>query len=122
MSHPIVHVELAAKDPAVSSKFYADVFDWKIEVDPNFNYYQFDAEGGPGGGFNTIGEQGTQPGDVIPYIGVDDIDAYLYKVEAAGGKTLLPKTEIPGIGWFAHFADPGGTRVALYTSARNGQG
>lgn len=120
MSHPIVHIELAAQDPAVSSKFYGDVFGWKIEVDPNFNYYQFATEGGPGGGFNKVGEQGTQAGDIIPYIEVEDIDAYLPKIEAAGGKTLMPKTEIPGIGWFAHFMDPGGTRMALYTRISHG--
>lgn len=114
MSNPIVHLELAAHDPAASGKFYADVFGWKIEVDPNFNYYQFTSEGGPGGGFNKIGEQGTNAGDVIPYLGVDDIDAALSRVEAAGGKTVTPKTEIPGIGWFAHFTDPGGNRIGLF--------
>ena len=115
MSHPIVHIDLAAHDPAVSSKFYADVFGWKIRHDSNFDYYMFSVEGGAGGGFNKVGEQGTQVGEIVPYIDVDDIDAYLQKVEAAGGKTLLPKTEIPGIGWFAQFVDPGGTRMALYT-------
>ncbi len=115
MSNPIVHLELAAHDPAASSKFYADVFGWKIERDANFDYYQFAAEGGPGGGFNKIGEQGTNAGDVVPYIGVDDIDAALKKIQAAGGKTVTPKTEIPGIGWFAHFTDPGDNRIGLYT-------
>ncbi len=50
-TYPIVHLEISAKDPAAASKFYADLAGWKIEVDPNFNYYQFTAEGGPGGGF-----------------------------------------------------------------------
>ena len=35
-------------------------------------------------------------------------------VEARGGKTILPKTEIPGVGWFAFFADPTGNQVALF--------
>jgi len=35
MSNPIVHLELAAHDPAASSKFYANVFGWKIERDAN---------------------------------------------------------------------------------------
>jgi predicted enzyme related to lactoylglutathione lyase len=33
---------------------------------------------------------------------------------AQGGKILAPKTEIPGMGWFAFFADPNGNRLALY--------
>lgn len=110
---PIVHIELAAKDPAASSKFYADVFGWKIEVDPNFNYHQFAAEGGPGGGFNPVNEN-FKEGEVIPYLGTDDIEAALKKVERAGGKVLQTKQEIPGIGWFAFFADPAGNRIGLY--------
>lgn len=114
-AHPIVHIELWAKDPATSSKFYADVFDWKIEADPKFNYYMFSAAGGPGGGFVTDQYQQYKQGDIIPYIATDDIDATLKKIEAMGGKTLQPKTEIEGIGWFAFFSDPGGNRLALYT-------
>lgn len=115
MAHPIVHIDLAAHDPAASSKFYADVFGWKISHDSNFDYYMYSVQGGPGGGFIKVGEQGTQAGDIVPYIDVSDIEAKLKEIEAAGGKTLLPKTEIPGIGWFAQFMDPGGTRMALYT-------
>ena len=37
------------------------------------------------------------------------------KIESLGGQTLLPKTEIPNIGWFALFADPTGNRVGLFT-------
>jgi predicted enzyme related to lactoylglutathione lyase len=28
----------------------------------------------------------------------------------------MPKTEIPGFGWFGMFMDPTGNRVGLYTS------
>lgn len=117
-SHPIVHIEIAAKDTAAASKFYADLFGWKIEVDPQFNYYQFAAEGGPGGGFVEADGKQNKAGDIIPYIGTDDIDAFLKKAESLGGKILQPKMEIPGQGWFAFFADPTGNRIGLYTSAR----
>ncbi len=114
-AHPFVHIDLAAKDPAASAKFYADVFGWKIQHDPTFDYHMFAAEGGPGGGFVQAGQQGYNVGDIIPYIGTDDIDGMLKKIESMGGKTLLPKTEIQGVGWFAFFSDPGGNRVGLYT-------
>ncbi len=117
-AYPIVHLEISAKDPAVADRFYSDVFGWKIEVDERFNYHQFEAQGGPGGAFVEVGEQ-TKAGDVIPYLGVDDIDAMLKKVEAAGGKVLLLKTEIPGVGWWGLFADPTGNRIGLYTSVRS---
>ena len=46
----------------------------------------------------------------------DDIDASLAKAESLGGKTVIPKTEIPGVGWFGFFSDPTGNVVSLYTS------
>lgn len=116
-SHPIVHIEIAANDPAAASEFYHDVFGWKIEADTQYNYYQFQAEGGPGGGFVMVSEETkTKPGDILPHIGTDDIDAALASVNQHGGKTVLPKTEIPGIGWYGIFTDPTGNRIGLYTA------
>lgn len=117
MTYPIVHLDISAKDPGASSKFYAEAFGWKIIKDDSFNYYMFSSEGGPGGGFVQVGKD-YKEGEVIPYLGTDDIDAALKKVEKAGGKTLLAKTEIPGFGWFAFFADPAGNRIGLYTGAQ----
>jgi uncharacterized protein len=56
-----------------------------------------------------------EAGDVVVYLETDDIDGLLKKIEAKDGKTHLKKTEIPGMGWFAFFADPTGNRMALYT-------
>lgn len=117
--HPIVHIEIPAASASAAGTFYNEVFGWKIEADPTFNYVQFRSEGGPGGGF-------VEPGATAPveykidrllvYLNTDDIEASLAAVEAHGGKTVLPKTEIPGIGWWAVFTDPSGNHLALYTS------
>lgn len=114
--HSIVHVEIPASDPNAAGKFYGDVFGFKIEADEEMNYVQFTPEDGPGGGFPELGDQ-FKPGDVVVYIGTDDIEATLAEIEASGGATVMPKTEIPGIGWFAMFSDPTGNTLALYTSA-----
>ncbi len=117
MAHPIVHVEIPAENAAAASKFYADVFGWKIDHDPNFDYYMFAAAGGPGGGWVKPDGDQYHAGQIIPYIDTDDIEASLKKIEACGGKTLMPKHEIQGVGWFAFFADPAGNRLGLYTAA-----
>src|SRR5438876_2281301 len=39
--HPIVHVEISAKDPAAASKFYRELCGWNIQHDTNFNYYNW---------------------------------------------------------------------------------
>lgn len=116
--HPIVHLEISANNPQEAGKFYSSLFDWKLELDTNFNYLQFDAPPGPGGAFVKVGENGVNPGDLFVYIGTDDIEATLAKVEALGGKTMMPKTEIPNMGWFAMFTDPTGNKMALYTSLK----
>src|SRR5690242_15180669 len=104
--HPIVHVEIPAGDLTAASQFYADVFDWQIDTSAP-SYPQFQAEGGPGGGFITTTDAGGQApipyntGQLLVYLGTGDIDATLASVEAHGGKTILPRSEIPGHGYWA---------------------
>jgi predicted enzyme related to lactoylglutathione lyase len=121
-AHPIVHIEIPANNTKEAAQFYADMFGWELQHAPNFDYWMFRAGDGPGGGFVKIGEtdatnQGQyKPDSLLVYVDSDDIDADLAKVESLGGKTLVPKTEIPGTGWFGIFTDPSGNRVALYTN------
>lgn len=115
MSSPIVHIEISGRDPKASAAFYENVFGWKIQTDPTLDYTMFDATPGPGGGFMKVDGEMFKSGDTLIYIGVEDIEATLAKIEAAGGKALAPKMEIPNVGWFAIFLDAGGTRMALYT-------
>jgi hypothetical protein len=113
--HEIVHIEIPAKDPKAGSKFYADLFGWKLEEFPDMDYITFEVEEGPGGGFPKVDDQ-VKPGDVTVYVSTDDIEETLAKIESLGGKTVVPKTEIPQTGWFALFTDPTGNTMALFTS------
>jgi len=79
------------------------------------NYTLWEPAEGPGGGFNPLGE-GSQPGDVLIYVDSADIEADLKNAETLGGKVIIPKSDISGVGWFGIFADPTGNRIALYTS------
>jgi predicted enzyme related to lactoylglutathione lyase len=114
--HPVVHIEIAAKDPKTTASFYAKVFGWETTTDSSMDYVMFDDKPGPGGGFPKIDNQNYKPGDVVVYIDSADIEASLKQIESLGGKRLSPKTEIPGMGWFAFFADPNGNRLALFQS------
>jgi predicted enzyme related to lactoylglutathione lyase len=40
--------ETSALDLDDVAQFYADLFDWKIQLDPTLNYYRLEAEAGPG--------------------------------------------------------------------------
>jgi len=113
--HPIVHIELSADDRTSAAKFYEDVFGWKTTDMPEMNYTLFEYEEGRGGGFNPVSDE-NPAGTVIIYIQADDIESTLVKIEAQGGKVVLPKNEIPNTGWFALFKDPTGNLMALYKS------
>lgn len=48
------------------------------------------------------------------YIGVDDVDAYTQRVQAAGGAVHRPPQDIPGVGRFSVVADPQGAVFILF--------
>ena len=120
-SHPVVHIDIPAADPTAASQFYADVFGWEI-VDAMPGYPMFRVEGGPGGGFIQIDGEPAETagadrpaGRVVLFIQTDDIDASLSEIVAHGGTTVLPRNDIPGVGWWGEFLDPFGNRLALFT-------
>lgn len=112
----VVHVEIPAANVEGAGKFYHELFDWKMEHVPEFNYTMWEDGSGYGGGFNEVSDE-NPVGQVLVYIDSQDIDADLKHVEKLGGKIIRPKTEIPGTGWFGLFQDPTGNTLALYTSA-----
>ena len=114
-NHPIVHVEIPAKDTKAAGEFYSKLFDWKMQLDEKMNYLMFESVGGPGGGFTELGGEGnTKPGDVVIYVGTDDIEATTARAESLGAKVIMPKMEIPMTGWIAIFEDPTGNKIGLY--------
>ena len=112
----IVHVEIPAANVESAGKFYQDLFAWKIQPMPEMNYTIWEAGNGDEyGGFPQVSDD-NPAGQVLVYIGSDDIEADLKKVEKLGGKVLHQKTEIPGMGWFGVFQDPTGNTLGLYTN------
>ena len=59
------------------------------------------------------GRGAETPSPVIT-IGVDSIDDTLKKIEAGGGSTVTPRTEIPNMGAFAYFKDSEGNVMGLW--------
>ncbi len=63
-----------------ASKFYEELFGWKMEHAPEFDYTMWSDGSGYGGGFNKVSDD-TPAGEVLVYIDSDDIDADLKEVE-----------------------------------------
>ena len=107
----IVHVEFHSTAPEKTKAFLADVFGWKFQDMPEMNYSMFDPPSAPGGG---VQKAENLPAGVLDYILSENIDQTLGKIRSSGGTVLMPKTEIPGMGWFAVFNDPTGIALAVY--------
>jgi predicted enzyme related to lactoylglutathione lyase len=56
------------------------------------------------------------------YVQVDDVKAYLDKIGKLGGKTIVPPTDVPGMGQFAWFADVEGNVIGLWKAAPRNPG
>lgn len=58
----------------------------------------------------------SKQGTIVYLNGGDDLAAMLARVEGAGGKITVPKTEIGSdFGFFAHFIDTEGNKVGLHS-------
>jgi predicted enzyme related to lactoylglutathione lyase len=103
--------ELMSPDPEGAKAFYEAVVGWTMSIGHNGdNDYGViaNADGGMTGRVLRLKpdmmEHDAQP-SWIGYIGVDDVDAMLVRVAAAGGKVLMPAFDIAVAGRVALVAD-----------------
>ena len=111
MGAPVTWFEISTSGAKAAREFYAELFGWNLQVLEEVNYALVDtgAESAIAGGIG----QAQGPNQVVFYIQVYDPQAYLDRIQQAGGKTVVPVTEIPGMVTFAQFADPQGNVVGL---------
>jgi len=124
LDHTVVHFEIPANDVKKLQEFYEKVRGWKITKAPmpGVEYYTIatvptDEKGmlqrpGVNGGLYPR-TQGMQGAPQVNYVSVEDIDKYTGMVTKEGGKILVPKQQIPTVGWFTIVADPEGNAFGL---------
>jgi uncharacterized protein len=114
MEHPhntVAHFSINADDVERARAFYARVFGWKFNAWGPPGFYQIEAKGSPVMGA-LQGRRALVPG--VKTVGfectfaVASIDATERAVLAAGGKILLARSVIVGVGTLMFFADPEG--------------
>lgn len=115
MGRPVVHWELWSENPDAAARFYQQVFDWKIQHIPDLKYHVVDTggDGGINGGIMKP-QRGPWPGKLAFYIDVDDLDAYSEKIRRAGGKIVVEKMDVPGVGQLSLFEDPDGRVLGMW--------
>jgi uncharacterized protein (TIGR03067 family) len=104
MSAPIVYFEIAGPDGPKLKEFYSAALGWTIDANAGIAAA---STGGLKGGIR------QDPPEKVFYFGVPDINEALKKIEASGGKTVVPRTVVPGVVTFALFTDPAGNRLGL---------
>lgn len=114
MGARVVHFEVVSNGDAKEvQKFYADLFGWKIDANNELGYGLVSADdAGVAGGVSGSTDPNL-PGHVTFYMQVDDPDVVLKEVEARGGKTILPTTEVVPGTTIALFTDPWGSLIGL---------
>ncbi len=118
--NPVNWFEIPATDLDRAKQFYLAILGIELtdmEMGPaKFSMFAAD-HALPGAGGCLMQCEGYTPAHTgtMVYFPTPDIDATLGKVDAAGGKTLLPKTPIGEHGHVGHFEDTEGNRVGLHT-------
>jgi hypothetical protein len=114
--------EIATNDLARAQKFYETVF--QINMEPmdfpqmQMRAFPADSMNGKAGGALVKSDmhQPAATGAVIYLNANPDLADALSRVEKAGGKIIMPKTQIsPEIGYMAFFTDTEGNTVAMHS-------
>jgi hypothetical protein len=105
----VVHFEIGVEEPSRAKKFYERVFGWKFEKwSGPMEYWMIDT-GKDKDGINGGMMKRKSPEDkVVNTVDVDSVDDFVKKIEKAGGKILVGKTTVPGVGYMAYCADTEG--------------
>lgn len=114
------YFDLTVEDVEEAMRFFGEVFGWTFERFPMpYPYFRIQAgtesEAGIDGGIGAVADAPAAAG--LPTtqitIPVPDLDLIVRKVVATGGRVVEPKMAIPGVGWYATCAEPGGLKFGL---------
>ena len=121
---PVVHFEMPYEDGSRMARFYSTAFGWQTQMlGEDMGRYVLatttETEGNRprtpgainGGFYPKKADWPAQHPSIV--IAVDDIDAAMRKVTAAGGKVLGEPMMIPGVGRYVSFMDTEDNRVSM---------
>ena len=123
----VVHFEIPTDDLARAKEFYGSAFGWQLQQVPEMDYTtamttpvdeQTQRPSEPGSINGGLMARSADTPNPIITIGVGSVADALKKVEAAGGSTVTPETQIPGMGAFGYFKDSEGNVLGLFAAGR----
>ncbi|MCG3173245.1 MAG: hypothetical protein GMKNLPBB_01423 [Myxococcota bacterium] len=113
-AHRVIHFEIPADDLKRCAEFYSRVFRWKTSSWGDFPYWLVDAGDEAAGGVNGAITKREKPlTQVTNIIEVQDLEAAVREIRAAGGTVELEKHAVPGVGWAAYARDTEGNLFGM---------
>ena len=109
-------VDLGTSDLAAATAFYTGLFGWTANVSPDEQYGGYTIytlDGAPVAGAGPLFAEG-QPVTWSSYFADPDADATAERVEAAGGRVLVPPFDVGDQGRMAAFLDPAGAAFSVW--------
>jgi uncharacterized protein len=113
----VSHFDVHADDLPRARKFYENVFGWRFNAwgPPDFFLIATGTESDPGIHGSLAKRREIVNGKpIFGYectISVENVDQAAAAITASGGKLILPKTCINGVGWIIQFLDTEGNIV-----------
>jgi hypothetical protein len=107
----VAHFAINADDVETSRAFYGSVFGWKFNAWGPPGFYMIEAKDSPVlGALQARRElvKGTRTVGFECTFAVESIDATEKAVKSAGGKVVMERSVIVGVGTLMFFADPDG--------------
>ena len=101
----IIHVEIVAADHDRAAEFYTKAFGWQVTPAPVPEGYLLASTGTGDGIDGAIMSNRYQSQPTIAWIEVDDIEATLDAVRAAGGEQAGEIQDLPGVGRLCYVRD-----------------
>jgi predicted enzyme related to lactoylglutathione lyase len=107
----VVHWEIQSQMPEKLHKFYAEAFGWKVDANNPMKYGMVSSKGKDGidGGIGGSEHPGSR---IVVYASVKSIPDALARIEDAGGKTIMPRTDL-GMVIMGLYEDPEGHTMGL---------
>ena len=112
----VIHFEMVVDDPERAIGFYQNVFGWKVNRWEGPQTYWLLTTGPndqPGINGGMMQQQKDMP-RTINTIEVASVDDYVEKVTSNGGKVVMPKMAVPGIGHQAYCQDTEGNWFGIH--------
>lgn len=101
--YTLTQFELPTNMPISAMAFYNQIFGWTFRLKNQRIYLSI------GDSDESLITRSTVPEPINPMLNtieVKDVDKMVQKIRQEGGKIVIPKMAVPGVGWLAYFKGP----------------